>query len=55
MNPMTPDEAEKIAQLIASLPSDRLLEQCQTEEQQEEWHNSRTNQLFTTDFNHGFH
>ncbi|MCT7980983.1 hypothetical protein [Laspinema olomoucense] len=44
MSPMTPDESEKIAQLIASLPSDRLLEQCQTPQQQVEWHNSRTNQ-----------
>ncbi|MCT7962911.1 hypothetical protein NG791_19755 [Laspinema sp. D1] len=49
MSPMTPDESEKIAQLIASLPSDRLLEQCQTEEQQAEWHNSRTNQEMIAD------
>lgn len=49
MSPMTPDESEKIAQLIASLPSDRLLEQCQTEEQQVEWHNSRTNQEMIAD------
>lgn len=49
MSPMTPDESEKIAQLIASLPSDRLLEQCQTPQQQAEWHNSRMNQQMIAD------
>jgi hypothetical protein len=49
MNPMTPDESEKIAEFIASLPSDRLLEQCQTPQQQAEWHNSRTNQQMIAD------
>ncbi|MCT7996916.1 hypothetical protein [Laspinema olomoucense] len=49
MSPMTPDESEKIAQLIASLPSDRLLEKCQTPQQQAEWHNSRTNQQMIAD------
>lgn len=49
MSPMTRDEAEKIAQFIASLPSDRLLKQCQTPEQQAEWHNSRMNQQMIAD------
>lgn len=49
MSPMTPDESEKIAQLIASLPNDRLLEQCQTQQQQAEWHNARTNQQMIAD------
>ncbi|MBO0350037.1 hypothetical protein J0895_13125, partial [Phormidium pseudopriestleyi FRX01] len=49
MSLITPDESEKIAQLIASLPSDRLLEQCQTPQQQAEWHNARTNQQMIAD------
>ncbi len=49
MNPSNGDEYEQIAQLIASLPSDRLLEQCQSPQQQAEWHNTRTNQQMIAD------
>lgn len=45
MNKITESKLEKIAQLIATLPSDSLLEKCNTDEQINEWHNLRKTQL----------
>ncbi|MBW4681398.1 MAG: hypothetical protein KME19_14975 [Microcoleus vaginatus WJT46-NPBG5] len=49
MNELTESKLEQIAQLIATLPSDSLLEKCQTEEQINEWHNLRNTQLLIAD------
>ncbi|MEG4343043.1 hypothetical protein QUB70_07075 [Microcoleus sp. A003_D6] len=45
MNQKIPEIYEQIAQLIASLPSDRLLQQAKTPAQIEEWHKARQTQL----------
>jgi len=45
MNQKTPSIDEQIAQLIANLPSDRLLQQAKTPAQIEEWHKARKTQL----------
>ncbi|MEG4232869.1 hypothetical protein QUA40_12270 [Microcoleus sp. Pol11C3] len=45
MNQKTPEIYEQIAQLIASLPSERLLQQAKTPAQIEEWHKARQTQL----------
>ena len=42
---MSKDELQQIADFIASLPSNALLDRCQTEAQKTEWHNYRKNQL----------
>jgi hypothetical protein len=45
MNQKTPEIYEQIAQLIASLPSDRLLQQAKAPAQIEEWHKARQTQI----------
>lgn len=45
MNRTDPEIGEQIARLIASLPSDYLLQQAKTKDQIEEWHKARKNQL----------
>jgi len=45
MNQKTPEIDEQIAQLIASLPSDDLLQQAKTPAQREEWDKARKTQL----------
>jgi hypothetical protein len=45
MNQKIPEIDEQIAQLIASLPSDRLLQQAKTPAQIEEWHKARQTQI----------
>jgi len=45
MNQKIPEIDEQIAQLIASLPSSRLLQQAKTPAQIEEWHKARQTQL----------
>ncbi len=39
------NELKNIAELIVSLPSNKLLDRCQTEAQKNEWHNYKNNQL----------
>ncbi|MEG3875406.1 hypothetical protein [Microcoleus sp. Z1_B5] len=48
MNQKIPEIDEQIAQLIASLPSDRLLQQAKTPAQIEEWHKARQTPLLTS-------
>jgi hypothetical protein len=45
MNQKIPEIDEQIAQLIASLPSERLLQQAKTPAQIEEWHKARQIQI----------
>lgn len=45
MNQKIPEIDEQIAQLIANLPSDRLLQQAKTPAQIEEWHKARQTQI----------
>ncbi|MGB8689040.1 MAG: hypothetical protein WCD53_17110 [Microcoleus sp.] len=45
MNRKTPEIGEQIAQLIASLPSDHLLQQAKTKDSIEEWHKARKTQI----------
>jgi len=45
MNQKIPEIDEQIAQLIASLPSERLLQQAKTPAQIEEWHKARQTQI----------
>ena len=45
MNQKPPEIDEQIAQLIASLPSSRLLQQAKTPAQIEEWHKARQTQI----------
>lgn len=45
MNPENDQILQKIAQRIASLPSDDLLQKCQTQAQIDEWHKARKTQL----------
>jgi hypothetical protein len=45
MNQKTSEIDEQIAQLIASLPSSRLLQQAKTPAQIEEWHKARQTQI----------
>jgi hypothetical protein len=45
MNQKISEIDEQIAQLIASLPSSRLLQQAKTPAQIEEWHKARQTQI----------
>lgn len=45
MNQKPPEIGEQIAQRIANLPSDRLLQQAKTPAQREEWHKARQTQI----------